>query len=520
MSRLKKLTFSIVSGYAQLAVAGLYSLAAIPLALHYLSNREFALWALMTSLNGYLGLIDLGMSGSIARLLVDSKDQRSSGAYGGMLKTGWLVLLAQGILLCVVCQLLAPLICSALRIEPEYYREFLIMVRWQGVFLGFDFAVRISSHILQAHQRFDILNYSGSVGLLLNFACLWGFFRGSFGVFSLVWAWMIGGVGSVVFQMLACKRLELFPERGEWGHASWIQFCELFQYGKDIFLVSLGTQLIMASQTIIVKRTLGLEAAASWAVGTKVFNLVSQVIWKPFDFSASAFAEMMARGEHDRLRERYRSLTIVSASVAGWAGISFAMSNSLFVGIWTHGKIQWPSVNDWLLGVWMIILTMLHCHNSLVLLTKRVGFLRYVYFLEGAVFVSASYLVANKGGFPAIIVCSLVCSSLFSGAYGVWRMSNYFDFSIRELAWEWFRPMNEMILFYLPVAVLFWWVPLAVPAIFRLGLNLTLAASLGGYFLLRFGIPASFQMELLGRVPVRVGSVLKYIFIKLAKSNR
>src|SRR5947209_7440647 len=96
MSRFRRLIHSVVSGYAGLVVTIIYSLASIPLALHYLSSERFGLWALMSTIGNYLSLVDLGMSGSVARLLIDHKDDREGGTYGSLIKTGALVTVAQG----------------------------------------------------------------------------------------------------------------------------------------------------------------------------------------------------------------------------------------------------------------------------------------------------------------------------------------------------------------------------------------------------------------------------------------
>src|SRR5258705_4482312 len=99
MSRLKRYTWSLVSGYAALAGNAVYSLASIPIAMHYLSNEEFGLWIAAAQISAYLLLVDLGMSGSIARILIDHKDDLNGGAYGAVIKTGTLVLLLQGLVI-------------------------------------------------------------------------------------------------------------------------------------------------------------------------------------------------------------------------------------------------------------------------------------------------------------------------------------------------------------------------------------------------------------------------------------
>ncbi len=94
MSRFRRAVHGVASSYILLAATAVYSLASIPMALHYLDTKRFGLWVVMGTLAGYLNLIDAGMTGAAARLLVDYKDDRNGGAYGSFIKTGWLVSLS------------------------------------------------------------------------------------------------------------------------------------------------------------------------------------------------------------------------------------------------------------------------------------------------------------------------------------------------------------------------------------------------------------------------------------------
>lgn len=514
MSRFRRAIHSVASGYAILVATAIYFLCSVPLALHYLSVERFALWALMSTIAGYLSLIDLGMSGSVARLLIDYKDDWQGGTYGSLIKTGWLVLAVQGSIIFLAGFALAPALASLLAIQPGLQGEFVALLRWQSAALALSFLLRISSHLLQAHQRIDIFNYSQMLALALNFSSLWVFFRLRQGVFSLAWSTLLGSLGGGIFSLLACWQLELFPPRGAWGRPSWQRFKELFAYGKDMFLVAVGTQLILASQTMIITRRLGLEAATAWNVGTRAFNLVSQGLWRLFDVSGPAFSEMMARGERLLLRERYQAVVILTASLSAFAALTYALCNSLFVAVWTtNRRIDWPPANDVLLGVWMIVLAVSHCHNGFVGVTKKIGFMRYVYFIEGLVFVSAALLASGRGGLPAVIACSIVCSTLFSTAYCTWRVSRYFDLPLREVGLRWLAPMTRVLLLFGPVALAWWWGLEWVrePAV-RLSLNALLGSSLGFYLFLRYGLSSAFQRELLQRAPRRVNPVLRRVF--------
>ncbi len=517
MSRFRRAIHGVVSSYLLLAATAVYSLASVPVALHYLDLKRFGLWIIMGTLAGYLSLIDAGMTSAVARLLIDRKDDRNGGNYGGFIQTGWLVSVVQGAIIFVIGLSLAGVFARLLAIDNALRPEFIRLVNWQCGVVALVFATRMLNLVLTAHQRMDLTNYIGAGGLLVNFAAQWIFFHFNFGVLSLALGSFASTVVMVVCQALACSILKLLPEAGHWGRVSWLHFCEIFNFGKDVFLVGVGAQLIMTSQVFVITRMLGGDAPAIWGVGLRVFNLLNQVIWRVSDMSMAAFAEMLARGELARLRERYRSLATLTFSLSGWAAVSFALCNSLFIPIWTHGKTHWPAVNDWLLAWLMILSAVVHCHNCFVLTTKKIGFMRYVYFLEGVVFVSLSILVARLGGMAAIIGCSILCATAFSGAYGIWRISRFFDIPFGEVAWGWLRPMCRVLLFYLPVAGLTWWLLTPFSDLTRLGASALLAGSIGFYLFLRLGIPNSFQDELLRRVPSRVVPVLRRVFLQPAR---
>jgi len=513
MSRFHRVAHGVASGYAVLAVTAIYGLASIPMALHYLSKERFGLWALMTTIGGYLTLIDMGMSSSVARLLVDHKDHKQTGQYGTMVATGWLVLAVQGTLIACAGSLLAHPLAALLQITPELKSEFVALVCWQSISLGFGFVLSIFAHVLRAHQRMDIVNYTQMLGLGLNLGVIWAFFAAGFGVLSLAWASMVtaGSVGAAGF--CACLALKLLPGKGRWGAVSLSQFKSIFGYGKDLFLVSLGTQLVMASQTMIVTRQLGLQAAATWAVATRPFFLLCQAVWRISDTAGPALSEMIVRGERNGLTDRYRSVFIVTASLAGVSAVIFSVTNSLFVAVWTNGKILWPHWNDALLGVWLIVGTVVHAHNCFVLLTKEIRAMRWVYFAEGIVFVALALLAVPLGGFPALIAASILCGVAFSGAYGVFRISAYFQLPVMQVAASWTWPMVRAGLLLIPPSALALWATQSLSSnTARLAVVGTICLPIALLVFLRVGLPRTVQLELLRRCPPAVFPVLRLIF--------
>src|SRR5439155_23230560 len=89
---------------------------------------------------------------------------------------------------------------------------------------------------------------------------------------------------TTLITLFAVIRLKLFPPSEKWGRASLQTFRELFDYGRQIFLLSVGLQLVNASQVIIISRIMGLETAAIWSIATKPFLLAQQIVYRLLDY--------------------------------------------------------------------------------------------------------------------------------------------------------------------------------------------------------------------------------------------
>jgi len=520
MSRFKRVLHSVVSGYITLVATAVYVLISFPLAMHFFSREEmgvkkFALWALLSQVMGYFALIDMGLYTSVARLLIDHKDDRNGGAYGGLIKTSIAVSMVQGAILLVAGFFLAPVCTHLLKIDSALAPEFVRLLRWQSVIVAASFGVRFFGQIFYANQRPDIANYTQAAQLVVSLAVLWAAFEESAGVYSLLWANAAMLVFSTAVFWVQSVRMRFLPDRGAWGRIEWIQFKEVFHFGKDLFLVAVGFQFILGSQTLIISRntmTLGLEAVALWSVGTKVFTMVYALVWRPGDFASPIFSEMIVRGEKERLRQRYETFTTLTASLAVWIAVGYVLCNSLFVTIWFNGKFYWPAGNDVLLALWLVLVGLIRLHGTFITLTKQVGFARYIYFVEGMVFLLAASVTSRWGGLPAIIACSVGCSFCFSFIYGLYRICRYFELDWRTVALKWQAPAAKMLAVFAPVALVVWWAGGALPVWPRFLLNGFAGLTVGGFLFLRMGLPAALQTEILARAPDWTRPVLRRAF--------
>jgi O-antigen/teichoic acid export membrane protein len=529
MSRLKNFSRNLTASYLQLAVNVVYSLASIPLILHWLPRAEFGMWAVLLQLMSYIANADLGMTSALARLLVDYKDKRGDGQYGSLIKTAFLVSLVQGGIIVLATFFLSPLLATLMKIEPEYHSTFVLLMRVQGLIAAFSYVIRPLGLMLYAHQRMDIQAYNEMTVLLTGLGLLVLFLSHGGGIYSFLYANVLTALIGPVFMFWNCRRLHVLPQAGEWGHASWKIFQEIFNYGKDVFLLGLGMQLQVASQTIIVARSLGLEAAAAWSVGTKMFSLVVPLMCRPYGAALPGLYEMLARGEIERLKNRFRAIVLLTASLGAFLGGSFILCNSLFVQIWLNGKIVWSPWNDVLLGLWLFLLSMQTTHSCFVSVTKQIGGMRYIFFGEGCTFFILALLLGGHWGgtgddytvcyhlfhchwsLPGMVLVSILCTLAFTYQYSLRRSRDYFHGPLEEFAMEWVRPSLKLAGWLALVVPLIWFTTAGLPVVWRLVARASLDVLVGGFLFLRIGLPAALVQEAATRLPRPAARLLQLL---------
>src|SRR5207244_8293843 len=121
----------------------------------------------------YLLLLDLGMTASVSRNLMDHKDRQEDGMYGSTIQTGLLAGLAQGVFIALGGALLSFWLPGLLEVPGQYARIFQLLVAGQCIFLGFFFVGRSLIGMLEAHQRYDITHFKLMLQLAAGVCVKW-----------------------------------------------------------------------------------------------------------------------------------------------------------------------------------------------------------------------------------------------------------------------------------------------------------------------------------------------------------
>ena len=402
------------------------------------------------------------MSAATARILVDYKDHPNDGRYGSVILTGFLIFGAQAALVLVIGFLAARFIIQAIGVPSELLETGTTLLRWLAVTSALTMAFRIYGSILYANKRLDLIHAFHGVNMLFSLVLLGIILSCGGGLLGMGILFVAQAVFATALPILACYKLALLPERGNWGKPALERFHELFSFGKDVFLINVGNQILEASQLIIITRTMGLTAAAAWSVSTKLFGLVYQLVIKIAGTAVVFFAEMITRQEKEKLADRFRQIYQLTA---GLAAVTLAVAvaiNQSFVTVWASEALSWSIVLSSMLGIFVFLNAVTRCSGDLIIHTKRIGAFRYVYFGEAVVFVPLAIWLSSLWGFYGVLISAILCVTLFRVSYTTWRIADYFDVPVMNLWWLWLQRPIAAIIILLPFVAVSQWLMSAV----------------------------------------------------------
>jgi hypothetical protein len=207
------------------------------------------------------------------------------------------------------------------------------------------------------------------------------------------------------------------------------------------------------------------------------------------------------------MQTRFKEMVGLTASLGIVLGVAFALCNSLFVEVWTSGKVVWSPWNDLLLAVWLFVSSLQTTHCNFVNVTKKIGGMRFIYFVEGCCFIALASLIGSRWGFPGIIGCSIVCTVLFSCQYGLRLSRNLFGLKYREFIFNWLSPSFKLAAILVPIAVVSWLITAPLPRLWHLTTNALIATVIGGLLFLRVGLPAGIIRDVELRLPKPAGKL-------------
>ena len=149
---------NVVSNWASFVVSVMISLVLSPYIVHSLGDGAYGAWVLLSSLVGYLGLLDLGTRGAVTRYVATYHAAHRHADAGRIASTALVLFGGLGLLAIGGSVLLALLVNHAFHVPAELADAARIAVVLSGVNVAVSLVSGVFGGIVVGMQRFDALN--------------------------------------------------------------------------------------------------------------------------------------------------------------------------------------------------------------------------------------------------------------------------------------------------------------------------------------------------------------------------
>ena len=130
----------------------------------------------------------------------------------------------------------------------------------------------------------------------------------------------------------------------------------------------------------------------------------------------------------------------------------------------------------------------------------KLGTVKYIYFIEGLVFVGLAVVLARWGGFAAIITSSILATFCLSFLYGFWRTKTDFELSWPSVI-KWHLPAIQLALVLIPLALALCWGAAFLPPVMGLGLMAGGSGLVSAGLVVRWGLDKEMRQRVGEKMP-------------------
>lgn len=339
---------NLTSGWTLLAVELAVAFLLTPFVIRELGAAAYGIWALMISVIGYMGLIDIGIRGSVGRYVNHYMALKDARAVAQVVGTALVVLTALAAV-CFGASFLVARHFEAIfpKTPPELADDILLCLPLMAFGLWMAFVSSVLGNLLQAKEALYLNNRWSLVLLLLRAAATVAVLKAGMGLEGLMLATTAVGVLGLVI-IYAVTRHVMSAEMPGLTHCSWQRLVEMWRFGVASFVSRSASTMANDSAPIIGMWVLGPEAVAVYSVAMTLAQYARRLI----DQAATAvFPSVMKTGamrDLPGLRALYLRYMNISFAIGSLVFIGMIVFSASFLALWVGAQY---AAGGWVVGI-------------------------------------------------------------------------------------------------------------------------------------------------------------------------
>jgi O-antigen/teichoic acid export membrane protein len=279
-----------------------------PIILSYVTIEEYGLWSFCFVVLSYLATTAFGFNNTYIRYAADYRSRNENEKLNELLSTGLITMIGFSAAIFCVLWLLIPSLLSLLGIDAALHETARLLLLGTAAIFVLNSSLAGFQFILEGEQRIVLVRKILLAATVIEIALIIIFFEMGFGVFALLWAFVVRLAVTII--LCAFFAYRVFPFLRVSGRLYRKEALKAFVgFGNQMNLLGILTLLINSLDRIFITKILHLQAVGIYEIGRKLPNMGLMLPGAIAGTLMPAASHLEGSSQQQRLKKLYLAST-------------------------------------------------------------------------------------------------------------------------------------------------------------------------------------------------------------------
>lgn len=248
-----------------------------PYILYHVGLERYGIWALVTLVTGYFGLLDLGIGAAYVKHISESHSTGDQEGLNQIINTGFSFYVIFSAVIIVLAFLFIHPLLGILKIPPGLQKEASFVIICGIALFGFSGAASVFSAVQAGLQRMDISVKISMVSSVINVIGVVIVLEKGGGLVGLMLNNIVVFLIASVINVIVARKLLPGLVFAPFIRVKRAVFMKLFSYGYRMQVVRLGGIVLFQTDRLLIAFFFGVKAVGIYQIGATLVEYARQV---------------------------------------------------------------------------------------------------------------------------------------------------------------------------------------------------------------------------------------------------
>jgi len=402
------LLINAFSNWIVLIVTVVIGFLLTPFIIHNIGKTGYGIWTLISSIIGYYGILDLGITSAITRYVARYAAQKNYKALSDTISTAIVLFFGIGSVIAIASIVVAGPMSSFFNVASNYVNKFIKVILLLGLAAGLGFPGNLLGAILRAHERFVASNAASIVTILIRTSLIVIFLSNNMGLVGIALSHFISTIIMISLNFTLCKIL-FSSFQLQLKSFKWTIVRILLGFGVATTVGSIADIMRFNLDSFVIAKWINLPSVAVYGVAALLIRYFLQFISQGTQIVLTPrFSALEGENKRIQLRQLFLRSLSISAFLSFAIGTLIIIFGRQFIFLWVGSQFHDAVPVLWVLTAAYSVALAQTPGISLVYALKKHYLFATVSVLEGIANIILSIYLASSYGILGVAIGTAV----------------------------------------------------------------------------------------------------------------